>query len=123
MTAARKDWGELGPAMRALPNARWRAFVEFYVLGTAKGGPNASAAARAAGFGKPNSTALRMAHLAWKLMRDDRTIAAIAEESRKLLRSGAPEAVRALRAIVRDPAHRDHVRAVGMILDRVDPTT
>jgi hypothetical protein len=109
--------------MRVLPNNRWRAFVEFYVLGVAKGGPNAAAAARAARFGKPGSTALRMAHLAWKLMRDDRIIAAIAEESRKLLRSGAPEAVRALQEIVRNPEHKDHVRGISMVLDRADPVT
>jgi len=32
------DWGELGPAMRALPNDRWRAFVEFYLLETTANG-------------------------------------------------------------------------------------
>jgi hypothetical protein len=27
-----QTYDELGPAMRALPNDRWRAFVEFYLL-------------------------------------------------------------------------------------------
>jgi hypothetical protein len=55
-----KNWGELGPAMRALPNNRWRAFVEFYVLGTITNtrkdniGPQAQAA-RKAGFGGPQT--------------------------------------------------------------------
>jgi hypothetical protein len=56
------DWGELGPAMRALPNDRWRAFVEFYLLETtangAKNNYGAQAnAARKARFGEPKTTA------------------------------------------------------------------
>jgi hypothetical protein len=42
---------------------------------------------------------------------------------KKLLRAGAPEAVKALMAMVRDPAHKDHGRAVGLVLARVDPET
>jgi hypothetical protein len=126
---ARKErLGELGPAMRALPNDRWRAFVEFYVLGTltnkARDNYGAQAeAVRKAGFGGPKTKPSTLAQIGWKLMRDDRIIAAVAEESRKLLRSGAPEAVRALRNMVNDPAHKDHARAVGMVLDRMDPVT
>jgi hypothetical protein len=106
--------------MRALPNPRWRAFVEFYLLEPPGRGAQ-TAAARRAGFGKPTSTAQSMALIAWRLMRDDRIIAAIAEESRKLLRAGAPEAVKALHNLVRDPEHKDHARAVAMLLDRSDP--
>jgi hypothetical protein len=62
-----------------------------------------------------------MTHMAWKLMRDDRIIAAIAEEARKLLRSGAPEAVRAVLNGVRNPEHKDHGRFVMAVLDRSDP--
>lgn len=128
-TVARKDdWGELGPAMRALPNDRWRAFVEFYIAQTFtnKNRDNygaQAAAARAAGFGKPKTTPRAMAHIAWRLMSDDRMIAAIAEESRKLLRAGAPDAVKAVKNGVRDSSHKDHARFVGMVLDRVDPIT
>jgi hypothetical protein len=64
-----------------------------------------------------------MALIAWRLMQDDRVIAAIAEESRKMLRAGAPEAVKALQNMIRDPKHRDHARAVAMALDRCDPIT
>jgi hypothetical protein len=126
-TSDRKpDWGELGPAMRALPNDRWRAFVEFYLLETYRNrhknnyGPQA-AAARKAGFGKPKTTTRAMAHMAWRLMRDDRVIAAVAEESRKLLRSGAPEAVKAVLNGVRDSSHPAHARFVDMLLSRADP--
>jgi hypothetical protein len=124
--ARKEDMGQLGPAMRALPNDRWRAFVEFYLLGTFTNhrknnvGPQAQAA-RKAGFGGPKTTPKIMAQLGWKLMRDDRIIAAVAEESRKLLRSGAPEAVKAVRDGVRDPTHKDHARFVAMTLDRTDP--
>ena len=124
--ATREPTPELGPAMRALPNDRWRAFLEFYLLGTftnhRKNNFGAQAeAARKAGFGGPKTKPSAMAHIAWRIMSDDRMIAAIAEESRKLLRSGAPEAVKAARNGVRDPTHKDHARFVAMVLDRTDP--
>src|SRR5262245_55333734 len=121
-----ETWGEMGPAMKALPNDRWRAFVEFYLLATYENrnkdnhGAQA-AAARAAGFGKPTTKPSAMAHMAWRLMRDDRMIAAIAEESRKYLRSIAPEAAKAVLAGIRNPECKDHGRFVAMALDRADP--
>ena len=39
----KQDWGQLGPAMKALPNDQWRAFAEHYV--TEKPGHGALAAA------------------------------------------------------------------------------
>jgi hypothetical protein len=109
-----------------LPNNRWRAFAEFYVLDTYTNshknnyGPQASAA-RKAGFGGPKTKPRTLAHIGWELMRDDRMMAAVAEESRKLLRAGQPEAVKAVHAGVRNPEHKDHARFVAMILDRSDP--
>jgi hypothetical protein len=120
MIARREPQPEFGPAMKALPNSRWRAFVEFYLLSTQGHGAQA-AAARRAGFGSPKSTPRAMAHIGWRLMRDQRIIEAVAEESRKLLRSGQPEAVKALHAMVRNADHPGHTRAVGMLLDRCDP--
>ena len=55
------------------------------------------------------------------MSRDERVIAAIAEESRKVIRVGHPEAVAALFNVIRDPAHRDHARAVDGLIDRCDP--
>jgi hypothetical protein len=126
--ARKDDGGQLGPAMRALPNDRWRAFVEFYLLDTCTNGHKnnygaMAGAARKAGFGNPKTKPRAMAHIAWRLMRDERMIAAVAEESRKLLRSGAPEAVKAVKNGVRDPTHKDHARFVAMVLDRADPIT
>lgn len=117
--AKREDWGQLGPAMRALPNEAWRTFCHELVTGPGGHGKYA-AAARAAGLGK-DSTPANLAKLAWKIAHDDRMIAAIAEEARKHLRGAHPEAVNALHKMIRDPAHRDHGRAVLALLDRVDP--
>ena len=67
-----ETWGELGPAMRNLPNNRWRAFAEFYVLDTYTNshknnyGPQASAA-RKAGFGGPKTKPKTLAQIGWEL--------------------------------------------------------
>src|SRR5262245_21472669 len=117
-----RTWGELGPAMKALPNDRYRAFVEFYLL--EKPGRGAQTAdARRAGFGKPRTTALSYAQIGYRMLRDERVVAAIAEESRKLLRAGAPDAVKRLHNVINDPEHPGHIRAVAMLLDRTDPIT
>jgi len=117
-----ENWGEYGAAMKELPNDRWRAFVELYLLEPPTRGAQ-TRACRRAGFGKPRSNATTMARIALRLMSDDRIVAAIAEESKKMLRTGAPEAVKALLELIRDPTHKDHARAIGMIIDRVDPVT
>jgi hypothetical protein len=105
--------------MQALPNQKWREFC--YHLTTQKPGHGAlTRAARAAGFGK-NSTPTNLAKLAWRLSHDERIIAAVAEESRKVIRLGHPEAVAAVLNLVRNPKHRDHMRAVDAVLSRADP--
>ena len=52
---------------------------------------------------------------------DPKILAAIAEESRKVIRVGHPEAVAALFSVIRDPQHRNHTRAVAAVIDRCDP--
>jgi hypothetical protein len=116
--ARREDWGEYGPAMRALPNDRWRAFVEFLLLEPPTRGAQ-TRAARRAGFKETRPAYL--ARMALRLMRDERIIAVIGEESRKMLRAAAPDAVKQLLALVRNSEHRDHARAIGMVLARTDP--
>src|SRR3974390_28779 len=120
LTRKENNGGEYGPAMRALPSDRWRAFVDFFLLEKPGRGAQ-TAAARRAGFGTPNTRPVNMARTAYRLMQDERMIAAIAEEARKMLRGAAPEAVKALHNMVRDPTHKDHARAVAMMLDRTDP--
>jgi phage terminase small subunit len=117
--AHKEDLGKDGPAVRALPNQRWRDFVYHYV--TQRPGHGAlTNAARLAGFGK-DSTAATLSKIAWQLSHDERMIAAIAEVSRAIVRRGAPEAVNALLEMVRNAEHRDHARAVNMVLARTDP--
>lgn len=113
-----ETWGQLGPAMQEL-NERQRAFVRFLV--TEKPGYGAlTRAYRKAGYGK-NSKAATLSKEAHHLSRDLRIIEAIAEESKKVIRVGHPEAVAALFNMIRDPRHRDHARAVAAVLDRCDP--
>jgi hypothetical protein len=115
---AAETWGELGPAMRALPNERWRAFVQHYVTGKpGKGAP--VRALRAAGF--KSATPLNQAREAYKLLHDDRIIAAIAEQSKKHFRAAIPEAVQAARDIIADVAHKDRARVAMALIERVDP--
>jgi hypothetical protein len=119
LPAHRNDFGNWGPAMRALPNDGWREFV--YRLAREKPRRGALvAAARAAGFCKGSTPAIA-AKLAWKMAHDERAIAAITEESKKILRVAFPEGANALLNLVRDPEHREHGRAIGLLLERVFP--
>ena len=110
---------EMGEGMAALPSDRWRSFCLHYLLEAPHYGA-ATRAARAAGFGTPTSRPVVMARYAHRLMQDPRIQRALMEESKKLLRAHAPEAVNALLAIVRDVRHKDHVRGVQLLLDRTD---
>jgi hypothetical protein len=116
----RQEWGQLGPAMKALPNDRWREFV--YQLVVDSGYGSLTRAAVAAGFGK-TSTKENLHRHAWILSRDERMIAAIAEESAKIVRVAGPAAANALLNLVNDPTHREHGRAIALVLERTDPAT
>jgi hypothetical protein len=105
--------------MVALPNDGWREFVYRYVREKPRKGALV-AAARAAGFCK-DSTPATAAKLAWKMAHDERAIAAITEESKKILRVAFPEGANALLNLIRDPEHREHGRAIGLLLERVFP--
>ena len=122
LTARRKeaDWGELGPAMRALPKNKWRLYVEFYLLEKPGYGAQVNAAMRA-GFFTEKTTPMNRARIASRLHHDERIQAALVEEGRKIVRGCAPDAAKALLELVRDKDHKDHARALGMVLDRVDP--
>ncbi len=112
-----ETWGELCPAMQALSH-KHREFVRHLVTGPVGHG-RLTRAYKLAGYksGKA-STLSKDAH---HLSRDERIIAAVAEESRKVIRVGHPEAVAALFEVMRDPLHRDRMRAIDAILNRVDP--
>ena len=118
---AREDYGSLGPAMRELSEMQ-RAFVRSLV--TQRPGYGAlTRAAKAAGYGK-NSQGGAPANIskhAHDLSRNEKIIAAISEESKKVIRTAFPEAVSALLNMIRDVNHRDHARAVMALIDRCDP--
>jgi hypothetical protein len=120
VTRRKEDWGQLSETMKALPNDRWRAFVGCLLLEPPTHGAQ-TRAARRAGFGTARTRPVYMANIASRLMRDERIVAAIAEEARKLLRGGAPDAVKALLNLVRNPEARDHARGIAMVLARTDP--
>lgn len=109
-----------GPAMSKL-NERQRNFVIAYVTGE-MGHGSLTRAYLAAGY-QPDGDRSLAGKGAYRLSRDERVLAAISEESRKIVRVHHPEASQALLNVVRDPDHKDHVRAIGMILDRADPVT
>jgi phage terminase small subunit len=120
MTARKQqDWGEYGPCMRAL-TARRRAFVEFLILEPPTVGAQ-TRAARRAGYGTGRTTPTIMAKISSRLVRDEKILAAINEEARKLLRSGGLEATKALIALLHNPEHKDHARGIAMVLARTDP--
>ncbi len=117
MTETMAKWG---PAMAALPTDKQRAFVVALFLAPMKRGALIYAA-RAAGYGTDDSTNKSLGVMAARLMADERVQEAIAEESHKRLRGLAPRAIVAIESLVNNPAHKDHGRALDMVISRADP--
>jgi hypothetical protein len=108
--------------MAALPPKRRDFVVNLYdEEAPAKGDGLLIFAAAKAGYGTGQSSNKVLSVIANRLIQDDRVKEAIAEYSRGLVRAISPEAVCAVRALVRDPTHKDHARAVMAIMDRFDP--
>jgi phage terminase small subunit len=78
-------------------------------------------AARRAGYGTPTSSRNSLSQMAHNLNNDAKVQAAIAEVSQQYITVLGPHAVRALKKLLDDPAHRDHGRALGIVMDRVAP--
>jgi hypothetical protein len=109
-----------GPAMRALPSERHRAFVRMlYEMPPGYG--FGSKAARLSGWGTEISSPQSMATIASRLLHDERILEAIHEEDQKHIRANAPRAIRALSHLIETPSSKDHVRGISMVLDRVHP--
>jgi hypothetical protein len=109
-----------GPAMKALPTDRHRAFVR--ALYTVRPGHGARVkASKIAGFGCPTSSPQSMATIASRLSHDERVLAAIREEDEKYIRSSAPRAIGALSRLIENPNAKDHARGIAMVLDRTHP--
>jgi hypothetical protein len=113
-----------GPAMQALNTDRQRAFVcaLYDEEAPARGRGLLQYAVKKAGYGSERgSTDKALSVIANRLVNDKRIQAAAAEYARSMVRSISPAAVQAVRAMIKDTKHKDHARAVAMILDRVDP--
>jgi hypothetical protein len=109
-----------GPAMKALPTDRHRAFVR--ALYQVKPGHGSGVkAAKLAGWGSTTSSPASLATIASRLAHDERVLVAIREEDEKRIRSSAPRAIAALSALVENPKSKDHARGIAMVLDRIHP--
>jgi phage terminase small subunit len=108
-----------GPAMAAL-NEKQRLFVRALFESPKKFGA-ATFAARAAGYGTPTSSTQSIASIASRLCSDPKIQDAIQEESRKYVTTLGPMAVRALKNLLGNSAHRDHGRSVGILMERIAP--
>lgn len=104
----------LGPAMQALPNQSMRA----YVVGRVYYGLNKARAAQAAGYSVSTPDVAKVQ--GYRLEHDERIQAAIAEESRKLMRSFGPRSIRTLAVIMSNPKaeDKDRIKAAGELLSR-----
>ncbi|WP_441232683.1 hypothetical protein [Bradyrhizobium sp. 1200_D9_N1_1] len=108
-----------GPAMAAL-NERQKRFVHALFLAPRSHGSR-TFAAKAAGYGTPTSSRKSLSQIGHQLSTDPKVQAAISEVSASYLTTLGPPAVRALRKLLEDPGHKDHGRALGIIMDRVTP--
>jgi hypothetical protein len=113
---------QFGPKMSALPEKR-RALVIalFDDDAPALGRGLLVYAARKANFGSPTSSTKSLGVIAGRIVHDDDVQEAIKEHSHRVMRAIPPEAIRALKAIIADPKHRDHMRAIDAVLNRSDP--
>lgn len=99
-----------GPKMRALPNDRWRAMVEWLIE---SGSNNLTEAARQAGFADtPN-----LKVTASRIGQDERFIAAKAEYGQGKMANLLPLALKAMEEMVADPEHRQRFQAADRILN------
>jgi phage terminase small subunit len=108
---------DFGLAMRAcLPKER------AFVLALLEGKSGASAA-RQAGYGAEDgsSTAETFARIAHRTLNRSRVIDALAEQSRKTIRSLAPSAIQAVKDILTTTNHKDRAKVALNVIERVDP--
>ncbi len=104
--------------LRDLPNDRYRQFALHYTANR-----NGAAAARAAGFGTPESTSETFARIAYRLLCDDRIVEAIGALAKRQVRSLAPLAVQAIKETLETSFHKDRLRGAEMVLTRTDNVT
>lgn len=102
---------QLGPKMQALRKDEQRLFVWAYV----NNGGNATQAANDAGYGKGGNG---QHSTGWRLTQRQDVKEAMHECTWLVMHTAAVPAVKALEHLVRDPNHKDHARAIEMVLAR-----
>jgi phage terminase small subunit len=112
---------EWGPSLLALTEKQRRFVAALFMAPRRKG--RVTWAARAAGYGGPGAKNTVLRASGGRLMGDEKVKAAIIEYGQTKMRGMTADAVAAIEALVNNPGHRDHARAVGMIMDRADPVT
>jgi hypothetical protein len=116
------DVPDFGPKMSALPPKR-RALVMalFDEDAPRKGDGLLAFAAQRAGYGSSTSSAKSLGVIAGRIVHDDQVQEAIAEHSHRVMRTIPPEAIRALKDLIRDSKHPQHFKAIAAVIDRTDP--
>lgn len=111
------DLAQLGPAMQALPNDRWRRFVSAMCEQTKTNYTQAAMLADPETWGKNKSSAELAGH---RMAHDDRVQAAIREEGQRRLGAGVAIATATLLQFIEKDmlAPRDRMMAIKMLLNR-----
>lgn len=110
------DEGVLGPAMRALPTDRMRAFVIALHEHALAGEESRVRAAESAGYrGTPNGLAVT----AYRLTHDEKVQAAIIEEGRRRMGSLVPLAMVRMKEVLLSGSKKEWMKAADMLFDRV----
>jgi phage terminase small subunit len=119
MTAVAEQLGTLGVAMSALTDKQRRYVIALFEAPKTHGA--LTFAARRAGYGTSTSSRQSLSQMAHQLNGDPKIQAAISEVSQQYITVLGPHAVRALKRLLDKPDHRDHGRALGIVMDRVAP--
>jgi hypothetical protein len=104
----------MGPAMKALPNDKWRAaaVARFEVRTNTE-------AAQLAGYCADNPNSLR--RVAYGLFHDDRMLRALHELGAQHLANATPDAIAAFREIIGNPDHKDRLAAARFLVEHAHP--
>lgn len=111
--------------MRALPNDQWRKFCHAYVTFVKRTKTDRGRlvhSLRASDLAKDSTPAIQ-GKFAWQLVQDERMLAAIEEEAKKVFRGQYPEIQNILFGIARDHEHREQARVALALYDRYSPPT
>jgi hypothetical protein len=116
------DFPQFGPKMSALSSKRQALVMALFDDAAPRKGDGLLVyAARQAGYGTSTSSAKSLGVIAGRIVNSEQVQQAIAEHSHRVMRAIPPEAIRALKELIRNPKHRDHMKAIAAVIDRTDP--